>query len=201
MTHFSSLMAAVFALLLVLSCRQAPRQTDIQGKEISSVTSSRIWTTDSLFVDVQEDSIDKIFYLVRHAEKDTASQVEPGLTEKGLARAAKLADILRGTRVDAIYSTLTMRTMLTVDSLADIKDMTILPYENKGLREMITAVDASPTFNRIVIVGHSNTIPSITNTLAGRDVFTKTFEENEYDHFIIIVKKKKGPADVYDLRY
>lgn len=201
MSYPSSLITAFCVLLFVSSCRQENKPVDIQGKEIATVTSSRILTKDSVSVDLPQDSIEKVYYLVRHAEKDTVNKVEPGLTEEGLARASRLADILRGTRVDAIYSTLTMRAMLTVDSLADIKAMTILPYENKGLRDMITAVESSPTNNRIVIVGHSNTIPSITNTLAGRDIFTKTFDENEYDNFIIIVKKKTGLADVYTLKY
>lgn len=176
-------------------------QADIQGKTIRAMQSNKIVTSDSLSVEIQEDSVAKIFYLIRHAEKDTNNPVEPGLTEAGIARATRLADILRGTRVDAIYSTLTMRTMLTVDSLADIKAMKILPYDNKGLRGLISAVDSSVVNNRIVIVGHSNTIPAISNSLAGREVFTRTFAEDEYDNFIIIVKKKSGQSDAYILKY
>jgi len=195
------LWATVLITGALLSCKTTPAIVDIQGKTIRAIESSRIITADSVVVALEEDSIDKIFYLTRHAEKDTLNPVEPGLTEAGLARATRLADILRGTRVDAIYSTLTMRTMLTVDSLADIKAMQILPYDNKGLRAMISAVDSSSLYNRVVIVGHSNTIPSITNSLAGRDVFTRTFEENEYDNFVIVVKKKSGSHDVYTLKY
>jgi 2,3-bisphosphoglycerate-dependent phosphoglycerate mutase len=196
-----SLWATAICAVMLWSCKSTPEVVDIQGKTVKVIESSRIITADSQFVVLQEDSIDKIFYLIRHAEKDTLNPLEPGLTEAGLARATRLADILRGTRVDAIYSTLTMRTMLTVDSLADIKAMQILPYDNKGLRTMISAVDSSSLYNRIVIVGHSNTIPSITNTLAGRDVFTRTFDENEYDNFVIVVKKKSGAHDVYTLKY
>jgi phosphohistidine phosphatase SixA len=103
--------------------------------------------------------------------------------------------------VDAIYSTITMRTMFTVDSLADIKAMKILPYENKTLKDLLETVKNSTDYNRIFIVGHSNTIPSITNTLAGRDIFTKTFDESDYGNFVIVVEKKSGATDVYTLRY
>jgi len=150
---------------------------------------------------LNEDSISKIYYLIRHAEKDTTIKDEPPLTAEGLTRATKVADIMRGTRVDAIYSTMTLRTMFTVDSLADIKAMQILPYENKTLKDLLSTVKSSEDYNRIFIVGHSNTIPSITNTLAGRDVFTKTFDESDYGNFVIVVEKKSGASDVYTLRY
>ena len=86
-------------------------------------------------------------------------------------------------------------------ALADIKAMDILPYENKGLKEVLEKVKTSNEHNRIFMVGHSNTIPSITNTLAGKDVFTKTFDESDYGNFVIVVLKKSGLSDVYTLRF
>jgi len=91
--------------------------------------------------------------------------------------------------------------MLTVDSLADIKAMKILPYDNKGLKQLLEEIKSSTTNNRVFIVGHSNTIPSIVNTLAGEDIFKNTFAEDEYDNFIMVVAKKSGQSDVYKLKY
>lgn len=179
-------------ILLAISCRQEVKNVSVNGKFIKEMYQNTIITRDSQQLVLPEDSIAKIYYLVRHAEKDTSIKDEPPLTPAGLERAARIADILKGTRIDAIYSTMTMRTMLTVDSLADIKAMKILPYDNKGLKQLLDDIKNSTDNNRIMIVGHSNTIPSITNTLAGRDVFTNTFAENEYDNFIIIVTSKSG---------
>jgi 2,3-bisphosphoglycerate-dependent phosphoglycerate mutase len=185
----------------IFACKQETKQVDINGKTLRSIQSNKLILEDSLEFVLNEDSISKIFYLIRHAEKDTSIKDEPPLNEEGLKRATKVADIMRGTRVDAIYSTLTLRTMFTVDSLADIKAMNILPYENKGLKEILEKVKTSDEHNRIFMVGHSNTIPSITNTLAGKDVFTKTFDESDYGNFVIVVLKKSGLSDVYTLRF
>jgi 2,3-bisphosphoglycerate-dependent phosphoglycerate mutase len=188
-------------VLLAISCNQDVKNVSVNGKFIKEMYQNTIITRDSQQLVLPEDSIAKIYYLVRHAEKDTSIKDEPPLTPAGLERAARIADILKGTRIDAIYSTMTMRTMLTVDSLADIKAMKILPYDNKGLKQLLDDIKNSTDNNRIMIVGHSNTIPSITNTLAGRDVFTNTFAENEYDNFIIIVTSKSGKSEVYTLKY
>ncbi|MBK9565393.1 MAG: histidine phosphatase family protein [Saprospiraceae bacterium] len=194
----------VFVLALLTAffgCKQESAVVDINGKMLREIQSGTIITTDGAQVVLQEDSISKIYYLVRHAEKDTSIKDEPPLTPEGVKRSTKIAEILRGTRVDAIYSTLTLRTMFTVDSLADIKAMSIKPYENKDLKKLLDDVKKSTDFNRIFIVGHSNTIPSITNTLAGKQIFNKVFEENEYDNFVIVVEKKSGSTDVYTLKY
>ncbi|MFZ1749478.1 MAG: phosphoglycerate mutase family protein [Saprospiraceae bacterium] len=189
-------------IISVTSCKQAPPAVPVyDGKTISDIKSNVIHLADGSEIVLEEDSIAKIFYLVRHAEKDTSIKVEPPLTEEGLVRATKLADILRGTRIDAIYSTMTLRTMFTVDSLADIKAMAILPYDNKELKKLLVEIQQNDHQNRIFIVGHSNTIPSLTNTLAGRDVFTNIFDESDYGNFIIVVEKKSGAKDAYSLRY
>lgn len=187
---------------MLISCKEKEAPiVSIDGKTIKEIKSNIIYTQDGQSVTLNEDSISKIFYLVRHAEKDTTIAGDPPLTKEGLDRSTKIADIMRGTRVDAIYSTMTLRTMFTVDSLSDIKAMQILPYDNKTLKETIEKVKYSDEYNRIFMVGHSNTIPSITNTLAGRDIFTKTFDEMDYGNFVIVVANKSGATDVYKLRY
>jgi len=197
----SSFASIAVIILLATSCRQDINKVSVNGKFIKEVYQNTIITRDSQQLVLQEDSIAKVYYLVRHAEKDTSIKDEPPLTTAGLERAARIADILKGTRIDAIYSTMTMRTMLTVDSLADIKAMKILPYDNKGLKQLLEEIKNSTTNNRVFIVGHSNTIPSIANTLAGEDIFKNTFAEDEYDNFIMVVAKKSGQSDVYKLKY
>lgn len=199
MSKYLSLAAAIIVILT--ACREEVRIPDINGKTLSMIRSNVILTADSTKLTLEEDSIKKVFYLVRHAEKDTTIKEEPPLTKAGLERAARLSDILRGTRVDAIYSTMTLRTMFTADSIADIKAMQILPYDNKNLKALIDTLGVHGEYNRVLIVGHSNTIPAITNTLAGRDVFKKAFDENEYDNFVIVVTRKSGIRDVYTLKY
>lgn len=198
--YFKTVIVLTF-ITSIMSCKQEIPKTDINGKTIKEIQSNIIITTDGQQVELPEDSITKIYYLVRHAEKDTSIKEEPPLTPEGIKRGTKIAEILRGTRVDAIYSTLTLRTMYTVDSLADIKAMSIKPYENKELKNLIAEIKNSTEFNRIFIVGHNTTIPSLTNSIAGREIFNRPFAENEYDNFVIVVEKKSGIADVYTLKY
>jgi phosphohistidine phosphatase SixA len=195
---------SVFCCLLVISvisCSEKKPEISFDGQMIKEIKSNIVYTMTGDSIILQEDSIVKIYYLIRHAEKDTTIKEDPPLTKSGLLRSTKLADILRGTRIDAIYSTLTTRTMFTVDSLADIKAMRILPYENKSLKDLIFQIEQSTSVNRIFIVGHSNTIPSLTNTLAKKDIFKKVFDESVYDNFVIVVEKKSGSCDVYQLKY
>ena len=200
-TNIRLTIIVLFGIITILSCKTEEKKVDFTGKEIKEIRSSDIILADGTIIPLQEDSISKIFYLVRHAEKDTFIKVEPPLSPEGIIRSAKIADIMRGTRVDAIYSTLTLRTMYTVDSLADIKAMAIKPYDNKQLTSLLEEIKTSDEFNRIFVVGHSNTIPSITNTLAEKDIFKKTFDESDYGNFIVVVVKKSGAKDVYQLRY
>lgn len=203
-THliFKISIVGLLLAMLMTSCKEKEvPKINIDGKTIKEIKANIIYTADGQSVTLNEDSISKIFYLVRHAEKDTSIAGDPPLTEEGINRATTIADIMRGTRVDAIYSTMTLRTMFTVDSLSDIKAMQILPYDNKTLKETLEKVKYDDEYNRIFMVGHSNTIPSITNTLAGRDIFTKIFDESDYGNFVIVVANKSGSTDVFKLRY
>ena len=194
----------IVALLLVtiITCKnKEPMITDYTGMEIKEIKADTIFLENGSTIYLPEESISKIFYLVRHAEKDTTIQGDPPLTEIGLERATKLADILKGTRIDQIYSTLTLRTMYTVDSLADIKAMKLLPYNNKTLKDVISKIKSDNDTNRVIMVGHNNTVPAIANTLAENDVFKQTFGEDDYGNFVIVILKKSGETEVYKLRY
>lgn len=187
--------------ILIVGCKNNVVTPLPVGKSIKSIEANVINFDDGTNYTINEDSVAKIFYLIRHAEKDTVNKVDPLLTQAGLVRSAKVADIMMGTRVDVIYSTMTMRTLFTVDSLADIKMMQSRPYDNKALKDLLVKVKESSNDNRIFIVGHSNTIPAIANSIAGNDVFKNTFDESDYGNFVIVVVKKSGEVDILKLRY
>lgn len=192
----------LLSVAFLASCKKdAEMSTNFNGKTILSIQSDTIFLEGDLRISLNGDSISKIFYLVRHAEKDTSIAGDPPLTQAGYDRAAKLADILRGTRVDAIYTTMTLRTMYTADSLADIKAMKLYPYDNKTLKDIISSIKDDEDINRVLIVGHQNTVPAITNTLSGEDIFTNIFDDEDYGNFIIVILNKSGQPTVYTLRY
>jgi phosphohistidine phosphatase SixA len=174
-------------------------EVSINGAYVSRISGDTIFTENGSSLVM--DSVEKVYYLTRHAEKDTIPADNPLLTEEGLKRSTKLADILRATRVDAIYSTIFYRSLYTVDSLADVKAMVVLPYETKNLRNVIQQIDTTQDLKSVLFVGHSNTIPSLTNSLVGKTVFNQNWEDNAYDNFIVVLKKMNGRKEVLTLKY
>jgi phosphohistidine phosphatase SixA len=189
----------VFTVLIITSCTDSKPIPDINGEELTSVKGDTVFAKSGKYVVL--DSVKKVYYLIRHAEKDSVPKDNPALTPEGIRRATLLADILRATRVDAIYSTFYTRTLFTVDSLADIKAMSILPYEAKNLRTVVDAIQADDNLKAVVVVGHSNTTPSLANTLAGKTVFQKPFDEKDYDNFVIVYEKINGEKEVLSMKY
>ncbi len=137
------------------------------------------------------DEKQSTYILVRHAEKIT-SQPNPGLTEAGLARAAKLAALLDGIKIDQIMSTDYNRTQATAAPLAKAKKLEVQSYDPSMQKDLFTDL---AVFNKknVVVVGHSNTIPKLANVLIGKDVFADYSEDN-YSQLLIISVTQPGVA-------
>lgn len=191
----------ICTFILLFSCNEKENKISYDGAYINSVISDVIKLDGGEEIKMDADSVSKIFYLIRHAEKDTTIKEDPPLSEEGLNRATRLADLLRGTRVDAIYSTMFLRTLYTVDSLADIKAMKVLPYDNKMLKDLIDQLSTDDDMKAVLFVGHSNTIPAMTNTLAGKEVYNQVFSDEDYDNFVVVVHFKNGEKQAYPLRF
>src|SRR5689334_13756553 len=77
----------------------------------------------------------RTYYVVRHAEKavpspGTTMQTpnDPPLSVAGQQRAQALKEVLKDKKINAIYSTNTIRTKSTAESLAQLKGLTIQTY-------------------------------------------------------------------------
>ncbi|MFM2393530.1 MAG: hypothetical protein RLZZ546_1512 [Bacteroidota bacterium] len=192
-----------FNLLLfsfLYSCKTEDHPEKYNGKVIEKIKKEIVYTKDGLEIDLGTDSIKKVFYLIRHAEKDT-QKIEPNLSDAGIKRASNLTSIMRQTFLDAVYSTFTTRTMATVDSITQYKGLSNQIYTVKNMKETFTEALKSTTVNKILIVGHSNTVSPLANFLLGRTHFHKNIDENVYDNFIIIVHKINGVKQIYELKY
>lgn len=187
--------------IAIFSCN--PKQATIisNGTYISSIQEGIIVDQSGIEFEIDIKESDKIYYLVRHAEKDTVPVDNPKLTEKGLARANYLANMMKGTRVDAVYSTLYTRTLFTVDTLASRKGLKILPYKPSDLKQLYEAISQDSTQSAVIIAGHSNTTPALANVILGRQEFPKGFDESDYDNILIVLDRKDEENIVYKLRY
>ena len=110
------------------------------------------------------------FILVRHAEKASTPPKDPPLTDTGRQRAQRLADGLKGTRLDAVYSSRYQRTRQTATPVARAQGLTIVDYVPDDAAAFATRLRADHPRGSVLVVGHSNTLPPLARALCGCDV-------------------------------
>lgn len=128
----------------------------------------------------------KVFYIVRHGEKDTGSN--PVLSKAGNARAGDLYRALRDKHIALIYVSQFRRTKLTGDSLHNYGHIDFVTYkmDETGDDLVNTIKLQSVKQDTILIIGHSNTIPGIIRKLGVTDYNLKEIPDNEYDNLFEI---------------
>lgn len=144
-------------------------------------------------------------YVVRHAEKETGIDgttmkpfTDPPLSLAGEQRALKLKEILGSKNIKFIYSTNTLRTLSTGRPLKELYlGMPIRIYSNKpdSFSLFIHEVKAIKKGD-VLIVGHSNTVDDIVNTLGGKTLIPGDLKDYEYDNLYVL--KRKG--DHYEFK-
>ncbi|HEX8644078.1 MAG TPA: phosphoglycerate mutase family protein [Allosphingosinicella sp.] len=106
---------------------------------------------------------DPSFFVIRHLHKDVGQ--DPGLTAQGLECARRLATMLEGRGVTAVYVSTTRRARETgapFAAAAGISAQEYAPADIAGL-----AARAQTEAGSVLIVGHSNTVPDIVERLGG----------------------------------
>ena len=104
-------------------------------------------------------------YFVRHAEKQDDGTEDPPLSPKGKERARNLARFLADREVDLVFSTPFKRTMRTAEPLSRQIGKETLVYD-PGDPGALTRIINDHVGETLLVVGHSNTIPMMINTLA-----------------------------------
>jgi broad specificity phosphatase PhoE len=142
--------------------------------------------------------------VVRHAEKVMDGSPDPALTEDGQARAALLARMFGDRRlkdhIDAIYVSPALRNRLTAAPLA----------AQLGLAPEIVSEDDPRAFahrvlhehrgDRILVVGHADTMPSLIEALSGaKDI--PPIGAAEYGTMYVISVPRVGRSNVLSVTY
>lgn len=140
-------------------------------------------------------SQNKIIVLVRHAEKVDAS-ADPGLSDAGKARAQLLIKKAGKYRPKEIYSTDFKRTRDTVKPIADKRNIQIQVYDPRDQKALAAKILASPN-KRILVSGHSNTVPALANLLGRKELF-KNLDDAEYGA-IWVIRIKKGEVQKIEI--
>ena len=136
-----------------------------------------------------------MIFMVRHAEKDTAGGSNADLNAVGRGRAMALVSILKKMKIQKVYSTDVPRTKNTAKPLADLRRKAVEIYDPKKHKELLESILNNQKGKRVLVVGHSNTVPKMLNILRGSEE-EKDIPDNEYSRLYIISVKKLGDAKV-----
>ena len=137
------------------------------------------------------------YYIVRHAEKETASvgttmstPNDPPLSAAGRVRAIELREAVRGKGLRYIFSTNTIRTLSTAQPFNELRGATHIEIYNTkdSLDQFIQKLKEIKKGNSL-IVGHSNTVDDIVNKLCGEIKIPNDLPDSEYDNLYIVTKK------------
>jgi broad specificity phosphatase PhoE len=143
--------------------------------------------------------------VIRHAEKDVSiSAVDPPLSQAGEARAALLAQMFGDAKavghLDAIYVSPALRNRLTAAPLAARSGLsaTVAPADDpRGLAQRVLHEHGG---GRVLIVGHSDTVPQIVAELSGNPKIPP-IDAEEYGTMYIVTVPRIGHANLLRLHY
>ena len=135
--------------------------------------------------------------LVRHAEKASADQ-DAVLSAAGQQRAECLARVLKDSNIKRILVTDTKRTQQTAEPLAKamgIKPVVIAARDTAAVAQNIFY----GTGGNALVVGHSNTLPTIIQRVQAGTV--PAIDDNEYDGMYVLTIMEGSSTQVIKLHY
>jgi 2,3-bisphosphoglycerate-dependent phosphoglycerate mutase len=143
--------------------------------------------------------------VIRHAEKDlSVSATDPPLTQVGEARATRLAQMFGDAKnlghVDAIYVSPALRNRLTAGPLAARLGVAVTIAPADDPRGLVKRVLREHGGGRVLVVGHSDTVPQIVAALCGCSKIPEIGAE-EYGTMYIITVPRIGRAILLRLNY
>jgi len=137
---------------------------------------------------------DATYYLVRHAEK-TLEKNDPGLTPAGEKRARDLSARLADIPLAKIYASDYIRTRYTAAPVAKAQGLEVTLYDPGQLEEFAKTLSAET--GHILVVGHSNTTPNLSEFLGGQ-AGTPIVEATEYNRFYIVTRRGEAVSSVIE---
>lgn len=137
-------------------------------------------------------------YVVRHAERADSS-ADSELSADGIKRSVALSRLLAGAGVTRIFATERKRTVQTAAPLGEAMRVTTSIVQANDEASLVEMVRASKSTDRVLIVGHSNTVPSILGRLGVKESIA--IPDNEFDNLFVVFPKPDGGAVLVRLKY
>lgn len=138
-------------------------------------------------------------FLVRHAEKAKEPKNDPVLTSDGQARAQGLVRILGNAGIEVIVSSQFARTRLTAEPLAKFLSLPIQDRDAAKSEELANEILTTWKGKRILISGHSNTLPEIIEALGGPHM--EEIDESLFDDMFILTIGSSPTPSLIHLKY
>jgi len=136
-------------------------------------------------------------FVVRHAERADSTPgakptmaADPDLSEAGRARAASLATALKDAGIVAIFTTEFKRTQQTAEPLAKALGLTVKVVKGDAEASLVEQVAAAK--GNVLVVGHSNTVPSVVKRLGVTTAVA--VGDNEFDNLFIVTRGGGAPS-------
>jgi phosphohistidine phosphatase SixA len=142
-------------------------------------------------------------YIVRHAEKSTMvpNETDPDITSVGQRRAEALASRLGTSGVTAIIISQFKRTQETAQPLAAALRIQpeMIPAGTQGSSDSVAAAVLRHRGGKVLVVGHSNTIPGIIAALGGPRL--PSLCDNEYSNLFVMYIPASGKPELTRQHY
>ena len=132
----------------------------------------------------------EVVYVVRHAEQ-VADVEDPPLSEEGRARARMLREFFRDAGLTAVYATDLRRTSETGATVTEPLGFEATPVHADSLDGLVARVQREQPHGRVLIVGHSNTVPRVLEQFGYPNEIT--IDHDEFNNLFIVVPAAEGP--------
>ena len=126
-------------------------------------------------------------YLIRHAEKDRSDikNRNPELNDIGKKRALKWVQVFKNIELNKIYSTNYNRTIQTVTPISEENNIDISIYSPSKINYKNFILDNSGA--KVLVVGHSNTIPFFVNGLIDKESYKQIDDLNNSNLYVVTI--------------
>ena len=126
-------------------------------------------------------------YLIRHAEKDRSDikNKNPELNELGEKRALKWVQVFKNIELDKIYSTNYNRTTQTVTPISEKNNIDISIYSPSKIN--YKNFISNNIGSKVLVVGHSNTIPFFVNGLINNEFYQQIDDLNNSNLYVVTI--------------
>ena len=126
-------------------------------------------------------------YLIRHAEKDRSDlkNKNPHLNELGKNRRLKWVEVFKNVQFDKIFSTNYNRTVETVTPISLEKKIEISIYSPSNID--YESFKSKTSGKKVLVVGHSNTIPFFVNGLIDKEVYQQIDDLNNANLYKVTI--------------